>query len=146
MAPANLGIAPASQEPMSGPFQTRLTQLLGTRLPIIMGGMTIRHEGSVEWVAAVCNAGCLGLLTALNSGTPEQLRKDIARLRTLTNQPFGVNLTILPSMTPPDYDGFARVITEANVKVVETAGNNPKKWVSDRRAALGHWVDGLLLC
>lgn len=115
----------------AGPFSTRLTKLIpGLKHPIVMGGMTISHAGSVEWVAAVCNAGCLGLLTALNSGTPEQLRKDIARLRTLTKNPFGVNLTILPAMVPPDYEGFAKAIIDSGVKVVETAGNNPKKWVT----------------
>jgi len=69
------------------------------------------------------------MLTALNSGTPEQLSKDIERMKTLTNKPFGCNLTILPAMVPPDYEAFARVIIESGVKIVETAGNNPKKWV-----------------
>lgn len=101
---------------------------LGIEHPVVCGGMT--GTGGVELTAAVSNAGCLGMLTALNSGTPEQLKKDIARLRTLTNKPFGVNLTILPAMVPPDYDSFAKVIIESGVKVVETAGNNPKKWVS----------------
>jgi len=70
------------------------------------------------------------MLTAHNSGTPEQLKKDIARLRTLTDKPFGCNLTILPSMNPPDYEGYAKAIIESGVKVVETAGSNPKKWVT----------------
>ncbi len=86
--------------------------------------------GGVELTAAVSNAGCLGLLTALNSGSPEQLAMDITRLRTLTDKPFGVNLTILPAINPPDYEGFARVIIDSGVKIVETAGNNPKKWVA----------------
>ena len=73
--------------------------------------------------------GGLGKLPALNCGTPVQLKKDIARLRTLTNKPFGVNLTILPAMVPPNYEGFAQVIIDSGVKIVETAGNNPKKWV-----------------
>lgn len=114
-------------------FQTRLTKLLNIRHPIVCGGMT--GTGGVELTAAVSNAGCLGMLTALNSGTPDQLVKDIARVRSLTEKPFGINLTILPAMVPPDYESFAKVIVDSGVKVVETAGNNPKKWVGMFKAA-----------
>mmetsp|Transcript_6310 Transcript_6310/g.16099 ORF Transcript_6310/g.16099 Transcript_6310/m.16099 type:complete len:333 (+) Transcript_6310:130-1128(+) len=116
-----------------GPFRTRLTELLGIEHPVVCGGMT--GTGGVELAAAVSNAGGLGMLTALNSGTAEQLKKDIARLRTLTDKPFGVNLTILPAMVPPDYESFAKAIIDSGVKVVETAGSNPKKWVAMFKAA-----------
>lgn len=106
-------------------FTTRVTTMLGIEHPVICGGMT--GVGTAELAAAVSNAGGLGLLTALSCGTPEHCRAEIRRLRTLTSKPFGVNLTILPSMTPPPYEEYARVIVEEGVKIVETAGNNPKK-------------------
>ena len=109
------------------PFHTRVTELLGIEHPVICGGMT--GVGTVEMTAAVSEAGGLGLLTAHNSGSVEQLKKDIERVRTLTKKPFGVNLTILPAIETPDYEGYARTIIDSGVRVVETAGNNPKKWV-----------------
>ena len=106
-------------------FKTQLTEMLGIEHPIVCGGMT--GTGMVELTAAVSNAGCLGMLTALNFGTPENFAKAIQDTRKLTDKPFGVNLTILPSLNPPDYDAFAQAIIDGGVKVVETAGNNPKK-------------------
>lgn len=75
------------------------------------------------------------MLTALSCGTPEQMKKDIERIRTLTKKPFAVNLTILPAIVPPDYEAFAQGIIDAGVKIVETAGSNPKLWVSKFKAA-----------
>jgi nitronate monooxygenase len=109
------------------PFKTQLTEMLGIEHPIVCGGMT--GTGNVELTAAISNAGCLGMLTALNFVTPEGLTKAIAETRALTDKPFGVNLTILPALVPPDYDGFAQAIIDSGIKCVETAGNNPKKWV-----------------
>jgi len=110
------------------PFKTRVTELLGIEHPVICGGMT--GVGTVELTAAVSEAGGLGLLTALTCGSVENLKRDIERVRSLTKKPFGVNLTILPAITPPDYEGYAQAIIDSGIKVVETAGNNPKKWVT----------------
>jgi nitronate monooxygenase len=79
--------------------------------------------------AAVSNAGGLGIITGLTQGTPEKLANEIARCRDMTDKPFGVNLTFLPSVTPPDYPGLVQTIVDSGVKVVETAGNNPAKWL-----------------
>lgn len=81
--------------------------------------------GVAELAAAVSNAGGLGILTALTQPTPEDLRKEIKRTRTMTKYPFGVNITLLPAMVPPDYAGYAKVVIEEGIKVVETAGNSP---------------------
>jgi nitronate monooxygenase len=108
-------------------MRTRVTELLGTRYPIIQGGM--QWVGTAELASAVSNAGALGILTALTQPTPEDLRKEIARCRTMTDQPFGVNLTILPAITPPPYAEYLQVIMDSGVKIVETAGNNPKDFI-----------------
>ncbi|ORY92204.1 2-nitropropane dioxygenase [Syncephalastrum racemosum] len=108
-------------------FKTKLTELTGIEHPIVQGGM--QYVGVAELASAVSNAGGLGLLTALTQPTPDALRKEIARCRTMTNKPFGVNLTFLPAITPPPYDEYAKVIIEEGIKVVETAGNNPGKYI-----------------
>ena len=108
-------------------MQTKVTELLGIRYPIIQGGM--QWVGTAELASAVSNAGGLGILTALTQPTPEDLRKEIARCRTMTDKPFGVNLTILPAITPPPYAEYLNVIIESGVKIVETAGNNPKEFI-----------------
>jgi nitronate monooxygenase len=79
--------------------------------------------------AAVSNAGGLGIITGLTQGTPANLAKEIARCREMTDKPFGVNLTFLPAVTPPDYPGFVDAIIKGGIKIVETAGNNPQKWL-----------------
>jgi NADH:quinone reductase (non-electrogenic) len=89
----------------------------------------MHHVGLAELAAAVSNAGGLGIITGLTQRTPELLAKEIARCREMTDKPFGVNLTFLPSVTPPDYPGYVRAIIEGGVKIVETAGNNPAKWL-----------------
>ncbi len=114
-------------------MKTRVTELLGTRYPIIQGGMM--WVGRAELAAAVSNAGGLGVLTALTQPTPEHLAREIERCRGLTDQPFGVNLTILPSATPPPYEAYLDVVLGSGVKVLETAGNNPREFIAKAKAA-----------
>ncbi len=108
-------------------MKTRITDLFGIEHPIIQGGM--HYVGFAEMAAAVSQAGGLGIITGLTQGSPENLAKEIARCREMTAKPFGVNLTFLPALTPPDYPGYIRAIIEGGVKIVETAGNNPQKWL-----------------
>ncbi|MBB6558582.1 nitronate monooxygenase [Acidovorax soli] len=108
-------------------MKTRITELFGIEHPIIQGGM--HHVGLAELASAVSNAGGLGMVTGLTQRTPELLAREIARCRAMTDKPFGVNLTFLPSVNPPDYPGYVKAIIEGGVKVVETAGNNPQKWL-----------------
>jgi len=109
-------------------MQTRVTRQLGIAHPIIQGGM--QWVGVAELAAAVSNAGGLGIVTALTQPTPDDLRREIARTRTLTDKPFGVNLTILPAIQPPPYAEYVQVIIDSGVKVVETAGNSPKDFIA----------------
>nr|WP_272916355.1 nitronate monooxygenase family protein [Qipengyuania algicida] len=104
-------------------MKTRITEMFGIEHPIIQGGM--HYVGFAEMAAAVSNAGGLGIITGLTQGTPEKLANEIARCKDMTDKPFGVNLTFLPSLNAPDYPGLVRAIIEGGVKVVETAGNNP---------------------
>ena len=104
-------------------MKTQITELFGIEHPIIQGGM--HFVGFAELAAAVSNAGGLGIITGLTQGTPEKLDVEIKKCQALTDKPFGVNLTFLPSMTPPDYPGLIEVIINNGVKVVETAGRNP---------------------
>jgi nitronate monooxygenase len=108
-------------------MKTRITELFGIEHPIIQGGM--HFVGFAELAAAVSNAGGLGIITGLTQKTPELLAKEIARCREMTDKPFGVNLTFLPVLTAPDYPGYIKAIIEGGVKAVETAGNNPQKWL-----------------
>ncbi len=104
-------------------MKTRITEMFGIEHPIIQGGM--HYVGFAEMAAAVSNAGGLGIITGLTQGTPEKLADEIARCKDMTDKPIGVNLTFLPTVNAPDYPGLVRVIIEAGVKIVETAGNNP---------------------
>jgi len=106
-------------------MKTAITQLFGIEHPIIQGGM--HYVGFAEMAAAVSNAGGLGIITGLTLGTPEKLANEIARCKDMTDKPFGVNLTILPTLTPPDYPGLVKAIIDGGVKVVETAGRNPSE-------------------
>ena len=108
-------------------MKTRITELFEIEHPIIQGGM--HYVGFAEMAAAVSNAGGLGIITGLTQGTPEKLAAEIKRCREMTDKPFGVNLTFLPAVTPPDYPGFVQAIVDSGVKAVETAGNNPAKWL-----------------
>jgi NADH:quinone reductase (non-electrogenic) len=105
-------------------MRTQVTELLGIEYPIIQGGM--QWVGYAELASAVSNAGGLGVLTALTQPTPEDLRREIERCRGMTDKPFGVNLTILPAIKTPPYAEYLSAIIESGIKIVETAGNNPK--------------------
>eukprot|EP00931_Biecheleriopsis_adriatica_P088338 TRINITY_DN62684_c0_g1_i1.p1 TRINITY_DN62684_c0_g1~~TRINITY_DN62684_c0_g1_i1.p1 ORF type:complete len:334 (-),score=74.77 TRINITY_DN62684_c0_g1_i1:50-1051(-) len=115
------------------PLKTALTEMLGIEAPIIQGGM--QYVGYAEMASAVSNAGGLGILTGLTQPTPEALRSEIQRCRTMTSKPFGVNLTILPMLIPADYDAYARVVAEEKVTMVEIAAGSPKKYMSMWREA-----------
>jgi NAD(P)H-dependent flavin oxidoreductase YrpB (nitropropane dioxygenase family) len=110
-------------------LRTRFTEMLGIEHPIVQGGMM--WVGRAELASAVSNAGGLGILTALTQPTPDDLRREIDRCRTMTDKPFGVNLTILPAVTPPPYAEYRRAIIESGIRIVETAGNNPREHVED---------------
>jgi NAD(P)H-dependent flavin oxidoreductase YrpB (nitropropane dioxygenase family) len=105
------------------PIRTKFTETFGVEHPIAQGGM--QWVGRAELVAAVANSGALGFITALTKPTPADLANEIARCRDLTDKPFGVNLTILPTINPPPYDEYRQVIVDAGVKIVETAGFQP---------------------
>jgi nitronate monooxygenase len=109
-------------------FKTRFTELVGIDYPIVQGGMM--WVGRAELAAAVSNAGGLGILTALTQPTPDALRDEIERCRSMTRKPFGVNLTILPSVSPPPYAEYRQAIIDSGVKIVETAGHNPQEHVA----------------
>jgi nitronate monooxygenase len=113
--------------------RTAITELLGIEFPIIQGGM--QGVGVAELAAAVSNAGGLGILTALTQPTPGALRDEIARCRTLTDKPFAVNLTFLPAATPPPYEDYLAAIIDSGVKIIETAGNNPKQYIGRLKEA-----------
>lgn len=104
-------------------LSTRFTREFGIEHPIVQGGM--QWVGRAPLVAAVANAGALGFITALTQPTPDALRDEIARCRELTDKPFGVNLTILPSITPPPYAEYRQAVIDSGVPFVETAGANP---------------------
>jgi NAD(P)H-dependent flavin oxidoreductase YrpB (nitropropane dioxygenase family) len=110
-------------------LKTRITELLGIEHPIVQGGM--QWVGRAELASAVSNAGGLGMLTALTQPTPDALRAEIDRCRALTDKPFGVNLTILPSINPPPYVEYRRAIIDSGIKIVETAGYKPQEHVDE---------------
>ncbi|MGH1359705.1 MAG: NAD(P)H-dependent flavin oxidoreductase [Burkholderiaceae bacterium] len=104
-------------------MKTRITELFGIEHPIIQGGM--HYVGFAELAAAVSNAGGLGIITGLTQKTPQDLANEIAKCRKLTDKPFGVNLTFLPTVASPDYPGYVSAIIDGGVRIVETAGRNP---------------------
>jgi NAD(P)H-dependent flavin oxidoreductase YrpB (nitropropane dioxygenase family) len=108
-------------------MKTRITELFGIEHPIIQGGM--HYVGFAEMAAAVSNAGGLGIITGLTQRSAADLAQEIARCREMTDKPFGVNLTFLPSVNTPDYPGYIKAIIDGGVKAVETAGNNPQKYL-----------------
>jgi NAD(P)H-dependent flavin oxidoreductase YrpB (nitropropane dioxygenase family) len=108
-------------------MKTRITELFEIEHPIIQGGM--HYVGLAELAAAVSNAGGLGIITALTLKTPEDLSGEIARCREMTDKPFGVNVTFLPTVTSPDYPGYIKAIIGGGVKIVETAGRNPEPYL-----------------
>ncbi|OJF84970.1 nitronate monooxygenase [Nocardia seriolae] len=108
-------------------MKTRFTETFGVEHPIVQGGMM--WVGRAELAAAVSEAGGLGIITALTQPTPDDLRREIDRARELTDKPFGVNVTILPSINPPPYQDYVKAIIESGVKIVETAGSNPEPFL-----------------
>jgi nitronate monooxygenase len=113
-------------------MKTRITDLFGIEHPIIQGGM--HYVGFAEMAAAVSNAGGLGIITGLTQRTPELLAKEIARCREMTDKPFGVNLTFLPTFNEPPYPEYIDVIREGGVRIVETAGRSPEQYMPALRA------------
>ncbi|MBR0858362.1 NAD(P)H-dependent flavin oxidoreductase [Bradyrhizobium liaoningense] len=114
-------------------MKTAITELFGIEHPIIQGGM--HFVGFAELAAAVSNAGGLGIITGLTQKTPELLAKEIARCRDMTDKPFGVNLTFLPTFSAPPYPEYIAAIVEGGVKVVETAGRSPEAYMPAMKAA-----------
>ena len=110
-------------------LKTRFTEMFGVDHPIVQGGM--QWVGRAGLVSAVANAGALGFITALTQPTPEALTEEIRKCRELTDRPFGVNLTILPSLKPPPYAEYRQAIIESGVKIVETAGYNPQEHIAE---------------
>ncbi|NNH74535.1 nitronate monooxygenase [Nocardia uniformis] len=108
-------------------LRTKFTETFGVEHPIVQGGMM--WVGRAELAAAVSEAGGLGIITALTQPTPEDLLKEIEKARSLTDKPFGVNVTILPSINPPPYQEYVQAIIESGVKIVETAGSNPEPFL-----------------
>ncbi|MEM1315621.1 MAG: nitronate monooxygenase family protein [Pseudomonadota bacterium] len=106
-------------------MKTRITELFGIEHPIIQGGM--HYVGFAELAAAVSNAGGLGTITGLTQKTPADLANEIAKCNDMTDKPFAVNLTFLPTVNAPDYPGYVKAIIEGGVKIVETAGRNPQQ-------------------
>lgn len=114
-------------------LKTAVTEMLGIEHPIVQGGMM--HVGRAELASAVSNAGGLGILTALTQPTPEDLTKEIARCREMTDKPFGVNITLLPTINPVPYDEYAQAAIEGGIKVIETAGRSPEAFMPAFKAA-----------
>lgn len=114
-------------------MKTAITELFGIRHPIIQGGM--HYVGFAELAAAVSNAGGLGIITGLTQKTPELLAREIARCRDMTDKPFGVNLTFLPTFSAPPYPEYIAAIHDGGVKIVETAGRSPEQYMPALKAA-----------
>jgi nitronate monooxygenase len=123
-----------SERPALRPvLKTRFTETFGVTHPIVLGGM--QGVGVAELVSAVANAGGLGFLTALTQPTPEALLQEVARTRSMTDMPFGVNLTFLPTIRPVPYDEYRQAVIESGVRIVETAGNNPGPHIAAFKSA-----------
>lgn len=114
-------------------LETRITKMLGIKHPVVQGGM--QWVGLAEMASAVSNAGGLGILTGLTQPTPDDLLKEISRCQEMTDQPFAVNLTILPTIKPVPYEEYAQAIVDSGVKIVETAGRNPEPFLPLFKAA-----------
>jgi nitronate monooxygenase len=114
-------------------FTTRITELFGVRHPIVQGGL--QAVGTADLTAAVADAGAMGFITALSFDTPEGLRAEIRRCRDMTDRPFGVNITLLPALTPPDYPGYLQVCIEEGIRFLETAGRSPEPFMPACRDA-----------
>ena len=108
-------------------FKTRITEMFGIEYPIIQGGLM--WLARAELAAAVAEAGGIGFMTALTHDTPEKLRNEIRKVRELTDKPFGINLTFLPSLRPPDFPAYFQVCIDEGVRFIETAGRNPQAFM-----------------
>jgi nitronate monooxygenase len=114
-------------------FRTRITELFGIKHPITQGGMM--WISRAELAAAVSNAGALGIITAFTFPNPQELAAEIKKTRALTDKPFGVNITLLPTLRPVDIDGYVNAVIDSGVKIVETAGRNPEPYMERFKAA-----------
>ena len=114
-------------------MKTRITELFNIQHPIIQGGM--HYVGFAELASAVSNAGGLGIITGLTQKSPNDLAKEIARCHEMTDKPFGVNLTFLPTVAAPDYPGYIDSIIDGGIKIVETAGRNPQPYMEQLKKA-----------
>ena len=114
-------------------MKTRITELFNIEHPIIQGGM--HYVGFAELASAVSNAGGLGIITGLTQKSPNDLAREIARCREMTDKPFGVNLTFLPTVAAPDYPGYIDAIIDGGIKIVETAGRNPQPYMEQLKKA-----------
>ena len=114
-------------------LRTRFTELFELEHPIVQGGM--QWVGRAEFVASISNAGALGILTALTQPSPDELAREIDKTRQLTDKPFGVNLTILPTLKPVPYDDYLEVIIDSGVKIIETAGRSPGPYMERLKQA-----------
>ena len=114
-------------------MKTRITELFGIEHPIIQGGM--HYVGFAGLAAAVSNAGGLGTITGLTQKTAQDLAQEIAVCRALTDKPFAVNLTFLPTVMTPDYPGYIDVIIDGGVDIVETAGRSPEPYMEQLKGA-----------
>ncbi|MFM6853664.1 MAG: NAD(P)H-dependent flavin oxidoreductase, partial [Sphingopyxis sp.] len=111
-------------------FKTRITDMLGIQHPIVQGGMM--NVGYAEMAAAVSNAGGLGIITALSQPSPQALREEIERTRAMTDKPFGVNMTVFPTINAPDYNAYADAIIDGGVRIIETAGTPAVREIWER--------------
>ncbi len=114
-------------------FQTRITEMFGIEYPIIQGGLM--WLARAELAAAVAEAGGIGFMTALSHDAPEKLRAEIRKARRLTDKPFGINLTFLPSLRPPDFPAYVQVCVDEGIQFIETAGRNPEAIMPTLNAA-----------
>jgi len=113
--------------------KTRITELFGVEHPIVQGGLM--WIATAELTSAVANAGAMGFMTALTFETPEGLRSEIRKCRDMTDKPFGINLTFLPSLRQPDYPAYLQVCAEEGIEFIETAGRNPEPYMPHLKAA-----------
>lgn len=108
-------------------IKTRITEFFGVEHPVVQGGLM--WVATSQLTAAVANAGAMGFMTALSFGTADRLREEIRKCRDMTDKPFGINLTFLPTLTPPDYPGYIQVCVEEGIRFIETAGRNPEPYM-----------------
>jgi NADH:quinone reductase (non-electrogenic) len=114
-------------------FKTRVTELFGIKYPIVQGGM--QWVATAELASAVSNAGGLGIISALIYKTPESFTAELHRMKDLTDKPFGVNMTFLPTLSPVNYDDYVDIIIKEGVKIMETAGRNPEPYIGRLKEA-----------